>query len=56
MPCRALADKSGARYALILGDDELAGRVVGCKPLRDDSEQQSIAWDALPERLAACLA
>ena len=50
------ADKSGARYALILGDDELAGRVVGCKPLRDDSEQQSIAWDALPERLAACLA
>ena len=49
------ADTSGARYALILGDDELAGRVVGCKPLRDDSEQQSIAWDALPERLAACL-
>ncbi|MCW3148562.1 histidine--tRNA ligase [Stutzerimonas stutzeri] len=49
------ADKSGARYALILGEDELAGRVVGCKPLRDDSEQQSIAWDALPERLAACL-
>ncbi|MCD1639607.1 histidine--tRNA ligase [Pseudomonas stutzeri] len=49
------ADKSGARYALILGDDELVGRVVGCKPLRDDSEQQSIAWDALPERLAACL-
>ncbi len=50
------ADKSGARFALIMGDDELAERVVGCKPLRDDSEQQSIAWDALPERLAACLA
>ena len=49
------ADKSGARFALILGDDELAGRMVGCKPLRDDSEQQSVAWDALPERLAACL-
>lgn len=49
------ADKSGAHFALILGEDELAGRVVGCKPLRDDSEQQSIAWDALPERLAACL-
>ena len=48
------ADKSGARYALILGDDELAGRVVGCKPLRDDSEQQSVAWDALAEYLAAC--
>lgn len=49
------ADKSGARYALILGDDELAGRVVGFKPLRDDSEQQSIAWDALAGHLAACL-
>ncbi|HBZ95275.1 MULTISPECIES: histidine--tRNA ligase [unclassified Pseudomonas] len=48
------ADKSGARYALILGDDELAGRVVGCKPLRDDSEQQNVAWDALAEHLAAC--
>ncbi|MBH3341040.1 histidine--tRNA ligase [Pseudomonas mendocina] len=48
------ADKSGARYALILGDDELAGRVVGCKPLRDDSEQKSVAWDALAEHLAAC--
>ena len=50
------ADKSGARYALILGDDELAKRVVGFKPLRDDNEQQSIAWDALAEHLAACLA
>jgi histidyl-tRNA synthetase len=49
------ADKSGARYALILGDDELAKRVVGFKPLRDDSEQQSIAWDALAEHLKARL-
>ena len=49
------ADKSGARYALILGEDELANRVVGFKPLRDDSEQQNIAWDALAERLAACI-
>ncbi|MDW3712984.1 MULTISPECIES: histidine--tRNA ligase [unclassified Pseudomonas] len=49
------ADKSGARFALILGEDELANRVVGFKPLRDDSEQQNIAWDALAERLAACI-
>ena len=49
------ADKSGARYALILGEDELAARVVGCKPLRDDTQQQNIAWDALAEHLAACL-
>src|SRR5690606_2429329 len=32
------ADKSGARFALILGEDELAARVVGCKPLRDAAE------------------
>ncbi|WP_028240020.1 histidine--tRNA ligase [Stutzerimonas azotifigens] len=49
------ADKSGARFALILGEDELAARVVGCKPLREDGEQQSIAWDALAERLSACV-
>ncbi|MEZ2264556.1 histidine--tRNA ligase [Pseudomonas aeruginosa] len=50
------ADKSGARFALILGEDEVANRVVGFKPLRDEGEQQSIAWDALPDHLAACLA
>ncbi|WP_394560828.1 histidine--tRNA ligase [Aquipseudomonas alcaligenes] len=49
------ADKSGARYALILGEDELTARVVGCKPLRDDAQQQTIGWDALPAHLAACL-
>ena len=49
------ADKSGARFALILGDDELASRVVGCKPLRADGEQQSIGWDVLAQHLAACL-
>ncbi len=49
------ADKSGARFALILGEDELAACVVGCKPLRDDAQQQNIGWDALPAHLAACL-
>lgn len=49
------ADKSGASFALILGEDELAARVVGCKPLRDDAQQQNIGWDALPAHLAACL-
>src|SRR5690606_38423784 len=49
------ADKSGAFHALILGEDELAGRVVGCKPLRGEGEQQNIAWDALAEHLAACM-
>lgn len=47
------ADKSGALYALILGEDELAQQVVGCKPLRGQGEQQSIAWSALADHLAS---
>jgi len=46
------ADKSGALYALILGDDEMAAKTVGVKPLRGQGEQQNIAWDALAEHLA----
>ncbi len=41
------ADRSGAMFALVLGEDELQRGVVGVKPLRDDSEQQEIALDAL---------
>ena len=48
------ADKSGALYALVLGEDELAQQVVGCKPLRGQGEQQSIAWSALADHLASC--
>ena len=50
------ADKSGALFALILGEDELNQQVVGVKPLRGDAAQQTIAWDALSAHLAACLA
>lgn len=50
------ADKSGALFALILGEDELALQVVALKPLRGEGQQQTIAWDALPAHLAACLA
>jgi histidyl-tRNA synthetase len=49
------ADKSGALYALILGDEELARKEVGVKPLRGQGEQQNIAWDALSEHLATCI-
>ncbi|MDP2243479.1 histidine--tRNA ligase [Pseudomonas sp.] len=49
------ADKSGALYALVMGEDELAQQVVGCKPLRGQGEQQSIAWAALAEHLASCV-
>ncbi len=41
------ADRSGARYALVIGDDELARGVAGVKPLRDTSEQREIALDDL---------
>lgn len=50
------ADKSGALFALILGEDELNQQVVGVKPLRGDAAQQTVAWDALAAHLAACLA
>lgn len=45
------ADKSGAQYALILGEDELAGHRVAVKPLREQGEQYSVAQDALVEHL-----
>lgn len=45
------ADRSGARWALLLGDDEVARNEVTIKPLRDTSEQQSISPDALVEYL-----
>jgi len=43
------ADRSGARYALILGDDELAKGVVSVKNLREQTEQQEMSLDQLAE-------
>ena len=43
------ADRSGARYALILGEDELARGVIGIKPLREEKAQQEIALDRLAD-------
>ena len=37
------ADKSGARYALVLGDDELAKGMIAVKDLRNDGSQQEVA-------------
>ncbi len=37
------ADKSGADYALILGDDEASRCEVGIKPLRDGQGQQTLS-------------
>jgi histidyl-tRNA synthetase len=41
------ADKSGASYALILGEQELNEGRIGLKPLRTQDEQESIALDEL---------
>ena len=41
------ADRSGARYALVLGDDEVASKCMGIKDLRENGEQISVAWDEL---------
>ncbi|MBF7143098.1 MULTISPECIES: histidine--tRNA ligase [Pseudomonas] len=49
------ADKSGALFALVLGEDELAQEVIGFKPLRGQGEQQNVAWGALAEHLASAL-
>jgi len=47
------ADRSGARVALVLGDDELDQGTLGIKPLRDKGEQQRVTLDALPRALSA---
>ncbi|WP_203300940.1 histidine--tRNA ligase [Marinobacter sediminum] len=49
------ADKSGARYAIILGENEVANGRVGLKPLRSDELQQDLARDELASSLAAAL-
>jgi histidyl-tRNA synthetase len=36
------ADASGARYAVIIGDDEVTSKRVTLKPLRDGGEQKSL--------------
>lgn len=47
------ADRSGARYALVLGDEEVQKREAGLKPLRDNGEQETIHFDELGARLAS---
>jgi histidyl-tRNA synthetase len=45
------ADASGARYALIIGDDEAAAGELGLKPLRGEGEQQRLPLAAAIERM-----
>jgi len=41
------ADRSGARYALVLGENELERGVAGIKPLRENEAQREIAFEDL---------
>jgi histidyl-tRNA synthetase len=49
------ADKSGAQYAVILGEDEIARGVVGLKALRREQAQEECAVERASERLAVLL-
>lgn len=46
------ADKSGAEYAVVLGDDEIAGDRVGLKPLRTNDDQIQLAADRVAQELS----
>jgi histidyl-tRNA synthetase len=50
------ADRSGARYAVILGDEEVARGVVALKPLREDAEQSEVPLADLGAELARRIA
>ena len=41
------ADRSGARYALVLGEDELNRGLVGLKPLRETTDQTNLPREEL---------
>ncbi len=45
------ADRSGARFALVLGDEEIEKRQAGLKSLRERIDQENVGFEALPGRL-----
>jgi histidyl-tRNA synthetase len=47
------ADASGARYAVVIGDDEAAAQKLTLKPLRAAAEQATVALDAAVVRMRA---
>jgi len=49
------ADRSGARYAVVLGEEELARGEAGIKPLRGDGEQEQVGLGDLADRLHTLL-
>jgi len=49
------ADRSGARYALVLGDDELARGEIAVKPLRSDAPQFLVSLSKIEHELELLL-
>jgi histidyl-tRNA synthetase len=47
------ADRSAARYAIILGDDEINAGVITVKPMIVAGEQQKLTLTQALERLTA---
>ncbi len=45
------ADKSGAAFALILGDDELKNNTISMKDLRSKSDQEILSYEDLEKRI-----
>jgi histidyl-tRNA synthetase len=49
------ADRSGAEFALVLGESEIAAGRAGLKPLRTGEEQDEVAFEALVETIKSRL-
>ena len=45
------ADKSGARIALILGEEELENKYISCKDLRTNSDQEKLTFEDLIKKI-----
>jgi len=45
------ANRSGARFALIIGEAELAAGMVTLKDLRSDAQQELVSWENLADEL-----
>lgn len=48
-----LANRSGARFALIVGDDELAAGTVVVKPMYGEGDQVAVARSEISAHLAS---
>lgn len=49
------ADRSGARFAVIIGENEVANGTAGLKPLRSDEAQQDVVQSELAAKLEELL-